>query len=156
MFHDYYSILEIEFGASIEEIRSAYKKQAIIWHPDKNNGKDTLNQMQLINEAYLILKDTDARILYDKEYLKFKAFQSFHADSESTPNQSDQYVSSDELLKKWMSNARQQADTLAKQTAYNFKIGAKAAGKEIIDRTIGFIIAGLVISIFILAVKSCN
>lgn len=156
MFHDYYSILEIEFGASIEEIRSAYKKQAIKWHPDKNNGKDTLNQMQLINEAYLILKDSDARILYDKEYLKFKAFQSFHTDSESTPNQSDQYVFSDELLKKWMSNARQQAETLAKQTAYNFKIGAKAAGKEMLERTVGFLVVGTIISIIIMAGKSCN
>jgi curved DNA-binding protein CbpA len=156
MFYDYYKILEIEFGASLEEIKIAYKKQAIKWHPDKNPGVDTLSQMQLINEAYLILKDADARILYDKEYLKFKAFRREQSNSSSEKNHNDQYVFSDELLKKWMSNARQQAETLAKQTAYNFKIGAKAAGKEMLERTIGFLVVGTIISIIILASKSCN
>jgi curved DNA-binding protein CbpA len=156
MFLDYYKILEIEFGASIEEIKIAYKKQAIKWHPDKNPGLDTLHQMQLINEAYLILKDLEAKRLYDIEYLKFKEYQRKSNSNNQETRFKEEYVFSDELLKKWMNNARQQAETLAKQTAINFKKGAKAAGKEMFDRTIGFLIVGSIISIFILAAKSCN
>ena len=156
MFLDYYEILEIEYEATIEEIKIAYKKQAIKWHPDKNPGQDTLNQMQLINEAYLILKDIEAKRLYDIEYLKFKEYQRKYNSNNQEIKFKEEYIFSDELLKKWMNNARQQAGTLAKQTAINFKKGAKAAGKEMFDRTIGFLIFGSIISIFILAAKSCN
>lgn len=156
MFLDYYKILEIEFGATIEEIKIAYKKQAVKWHPDKNAGQDTLHQMQLINEAYLILKDIEAKRLYDIEYLKFKEYQRKSNSNNQETRFKEEYIFSDELLKKWMNNARQQAETLAKQTAINFRKGAKAAGKEMFDRTIGFLIVGSIISIFILAAKSCN
>ena len=71
MFQDYYQILEIEFGANSEQIKSAFKKQAMKWHPDKNLDKDTTEIMQAINEAKLILLDPEARAKYDKEYLKF-------------------------------------------------------------------------------------
>lgn len=124
MFLDYYKILEIEFGASIEEIKIAYKKQAVKWHPDKNPGVDTVYQMQLINEAYLILKDTEAKRLYDREFLKFKEFQNKSNKNDSSNSHKskfkEEYIFTDELLKKWMNNARQQAETLAKQTAFNF------------------------------------
>lgn len=158
MFLDYYKILEIEFGTAIDEIKIAYKKQAVKWHPDKNPGQDTLHQMQLINEAYLILKDLEAKRLYDIEYLKFKEYQKeFNSNSNyQEPRFKEEYVFSDDLLKKWMNNARQQAENLTKQTAINFKKGAKAAGKEMFDRTIGFLIVGSIISIFVLAAKSCN
>ena len=41
MFVDYYAVLEIEITATSEEIKAAFKKQALKWHPDKNQGKDT-------------------------------------------------------------------------------------------------------------------
>ena len=68
MFIDYYSILEVDNESSFEEIKSAFRKQCIKWHPDKNLGKDTTEKMQLINEAYLILKDSEARAKYDIEW----------------------------------------------------------------------------------------
>ena len=49
MFYDYYSILEINHTATLEDIRKAYIKQAHKWHPDKNPGKDTAKQMQEIS-----------------------------------------------------------------------------------------------------------
>ena len=62
MFRDYYAILVISQSASRVEIKSAYKKQAIKWHPDKNQGVDTTQRMQEINEAYLILNDVSSLI----------------------------------------------------------------------------------------------
>jgi curved DNA-binding protein CbpA len=50
------------------EIKVAYKKQANYWHPDKNSSPDAVARMKLINEAYLILKDSQAKTRYNREY----------------------------------------------------------------------------------------
>src|SRR5690554_3642123 len=55
MFKDYYAILEIDVSASQDDIKAAFKKQALRCHPDRNIGKDTTLIMQDINEAKLIL-----------------------------------------------------------------------------------------------------
>lgn len=80
MFVDYYSILEISVDATADEVKAAYKKQALKWHPDRNVGKDTTARMQVINEAHLILRDTEARQRYNVEYLRYKEHQrqSYH------------------------------------------------------------------------------
>lgn len=75
MFVDYYSILEISVNSTQEEIKSAYKKQALKWHPDRNIGVDTTARMQLINEANLILSDVEARQRYNIEYQRYKEYQ---------------------------------------------------------------------------------
>ena len=61
MFKNCYSILNISENASMNEIKSAFKKESLKWHPDRNLDKDTTSIMQDINEAYLILKDNEAR-----------------------------------------------------------------------------------------------
>lgn len=75
MFVDYYSILEISIDSTQEEIKTAYKKQALKWHPDRNVGIDTTVRMQLINEAHLILRDIEARQRYNIEYQRYKEHQ---------------------------------------------------------------------------------
>ena len=52
MFKDYYQILGIEYPSNPVEIRGAYHLQSMKWHPDKNPGRDTKQQMQDVNEAY--------------------------------------------------------------------------------------------------------
>jgi len=133
MFKDYYAILDIYQSSNLAEIKSAYKKQALKWHPDKNQNVDTTEKMKEINEAKLILTDEEARIRYDREYLKFKSFQKKKEKEKKTKKQKQKkqkysqkepkqekkteqtketnstYQFDDEILKKWMENARKQA-----------------------------------------------
>lgn len=160
MFKDYYIILEIPFGATNEQVKSAFKKQAFRWHPDKNPSIDTKDRMQDINEAYLILKDSEARIRYDKEYEYYQSYknsfnESFSPNKEtsSEKRKSQEYQFHDDVLKKWMSNARMQASKLVSQTIKEINIGAKAAGKEMIKQSIAFAIIGI---IFFIISRSCQ
>lgn len=65
---DYYEILEIPRAASEDEVRKAYRKQALKWHPDKNpeNKEEAEGKFKLISEAYEVLSDKDKREVYDK------------------------------------------------------------------------------------------
>jgi curved DNA-binding protein len=60
---DYYSILDISKTASPDEIKKAYRKLAMKYHPDRNNGDDI--QFKKIQEAYDILGDPTKRQQYD-------------------------------------------------------------------------------------------
>ncbi len=60
---DYYSILGVNKNATNEEIRSSYKKLALINHPDKN--PDKADEFKMINEAYQTLSDPQKRQIYD-------------------------------------------------------------------------------------------
>ena len=61
---NYYEILGVSKDAPIEEIKKAYKKKAFECHPD-HGGTDT--EMKLVNEAWEILKDPQARFTYDQK-----------------------------------------------------------------------------------------
>ncbi|AJA90446.1 molecular chaperone DnaJ [Borreliella chilensis] len=66
MTKDYYNILGIQKNASNEEIKKAYKKLAIKYHPDKNKGnKIAEEKFKEINEAYEILSSPDKKRTYD-------------------------------------------------------------------------------------------
>ena len=66
MAEDYYKILGIEKTASAEEIKKAYRKLALKWHPDKNpNNKAAEEKFKKISEAYAVLSDTQKRKDYD-------------------------------------------------------------------------------------------
>ena len=71
IFKDYYSILEILPEATQKEIVFAYKSMAKKWHPDKNPGVDTTTRMQLISEAYKVLKNIEKRKMYNTEYFRY-------------------------------------------------------------------------------------
>lgn len=63
---DYYSILEIDKTATKDEIKKAYRKLAIKYHPDKNQGdKDAEEKFKEITEAYEILSDETKKSNYD-------------------------------------------------------------------------------------------
>lgn len=65
MSKDYYKILEISRNASEEEIKKAYKRQALKFHPDKNANPEAEDKFKLIAEAYVVLTDSDKRRTHD-------------------------------------------------------------------------------------------
>ena len=63
---EYYEILGLKESASTEEIRKAYRKLALHYHPDRNRGDATAEErFKAISEAYAVLTDPDKRKLFD-------------------------------------------------------------------------------------------
>ena len=64
---DYYEILEVTKTATVEEIKKAYRKKAIQYHPDKNPGdKEAEEKFKEAAEAYDVLSNPDKRSRYDQ------------------------------------------------------------------------------------------
>lgn len=64
---DYYEVLDIARGASPQEIKSAYRKKAVQFHPDKNPGDAVAEEkFKEASEAYSVLSDPDKRARYDQ------------------------------------------------------------------------------------------
>src|SRR5512144_2101908 len=64
---DYYRVLGVERDASTEELKKAYRKLALRYHPDRNPGdKEAEHRFKEINEAYEVLRDDQKRAAYDR------------------------------------------------------------------------------------------
>jgi len=64
---DYYEVLEVSKNATTEEIKKAYRKKALQYHPDKNpDNKEAEEKFKEGNEAYEILSNPDKRAAYDR------------------------------------------------------------------------------------------
>uniref|UniRef100_A0A0A9CQW0 Pco112909a n=1 Tax=Arundo donax TaxID=35708 RepID=A0A0A9CQW0_ARUDO len=65
---DYYKVLQVERGVSDDELKKAYRKLAMKWHPDKNpsNKKEAEAKFKQISEAYEVLSDSQKRAVYDQ------------------------------------------------------------------------------------------
>lgn len=67
MAEDYYQVLGVDKKASADDIKKAYRKLALKWHPDKNpNNKTAEEKFKKISEAYAVLSDTEKRQQYDQ------------------------------------------------------------------------------------------
>lgn len=66
-YKDYYKVLGVERSAKPDEVRRAYRKLAMQYHPDRNPGnKGSEDKFKEINEAYQVLSDTQKRARYDQ------------------------------------------------------------------------------------------
>lgn len=90
MAEDYYKILGVDKKASAEDIKKAYRKLALKWHPDKNpNNKNAEDKFKKISEAYAVLSDKEKREQYDnfgsadqfrQQYTQEDIFKNFDLD----------------------------------------------------------------------------
>lgn len=99
-FKDYYKILGVPKSASLDEIKKAYRKLAVKYHPDKNkDDKVAEEKFKEVNEANEILKDETKRKEYDalakdyQNYQKSGGKQGFDGYSQGNRNQGSQYQS---------------------------------------------------------------
>ena len=70
---DYYEILGVSFDASDDEIRRAYRRVAMDWHPDRNKDPNAPRTMRLINEAWDVLGKPERRAEYDRDYFLLRS-----------------------------------------------------------------------------------
>lgn len=174
MFKDYYAILEIAHPSNQAEIKSAFRKQAKKWHPDINPDSQAHERMVLVYEANLILSDEDAKNRYDKEFLRFKSStqpkSEKHTSNEQNKKQTYQqeenrsneysFEPTDEILKKWMTNAKRQAKEFAKKSFEEAvgmtKDGIKEGAKKTGQMFIGQIVIGIIATVIFALSKGCN
>jgi molecular chaperone DnaJ len=63
---DYYDILGVDRGVGGEDIRKAFRKKAMEFHPDRNKSPDAEDKFKEINEAYQVLSDSNKKAQYDQ------------------------------------------------------------------------------------------
>jgi DnaJ-class molecular chaperone len=96
---EYYEILGLKENASAEEIRKAYRKLALHYHPDRNRGDATAEErFKAISEAYAVLTDPEKRKLYD---LSRTTGAGMRAESQAEPWA---YTSQEDILRDLLRN----------------------------------------------------
>lgn len=98
-FSDYYQILGISKGANSSEIKKAYKRGLLKWHPDRNNSPEAKQTTMLIIEAWEILSNPEKKRLYD---------YTLHTDTTPPTEYSEE-------LQRWQRQAQDTAKEVAKK-----------------------------------------
>ncbi len=63
---DYYEVLHLHPSAHPDVVQAAYRRLALLYHPDKNPSSETTNLMAQVNQAYEVLSDPGKRAAYDR------------------------------------------------------------------------------------------
>lgn len=154
MFKDYYKILNITCPSSADEIKKAYREQAMRWHPDRNPGRDTTAKMQDVVEAYYVLGNAARKIRYDAEYELYMAAHTKRASEHSQHSASSDYQAHNPNLRQDMSDAQREAAQYVREFFQSLKqngqVAAKGAWEELkkwLAILLVFIILGLLVSL---------
>lgn len=170
MFVDYYTILEIEYPSSPEEIKKSYRRLSLKWHPDKNFTEDTSNKMIEINEAYYVLKDDEKKSRYDAEYILFHRFNeqasngykcgnntsSDSRTSSNTPYCSSDYSFHNTTVEEDIREAHKAAEDLVEEFLKQFKESSKNAAKGAWEEMWPYVIIIIISPIFLALIRSCQ
>ena len=62
---DYYEVLGVQKGANKNQIKDAYRKLALQYHPDRNKSPEAEERFKEVSEAYAVLSDDEKRRQYD-------------------------------------------------------------------------------------------
>lgn len=85
---DYYEILQVHLKAEQEVISAAYRRLALMYHPDKNQSPEAERKFKEINEANEVLSDSVRRATYDLAYSRYQSGQeqksAYYQDDEQT------------------------------------------------------------------------
>jgi hypothetical protein len=105
----YYKILELEEGASLSEIKKAYRRLAKMYHPDKNHSKDASDFFIIVNEAYEIL------LKWHSEKTKIETNK-----SNSEPFNKEQWIKNERIKarKRATENAKKRFEEFQKSKIY--------------------------------------
>src|SRR5258708_12458072 len=63
---DYYEVLSVSRGCSDDDIKKAYRRLAMQFHPDRNNAPEATERFKEATEAYQVLSDAEKRSAYDR------------------------------------------------------------------------------------------
>lgn len=145
MFVDYYEILGIKYSVTSDEIKSAYRKLSMKWHPDRNQGRDTTDMMKLINEAYYTLKDNERRSRYDAEYALF--YEQKRSSRKGSYHYEYEYDIKDERVYYDMEEAKRNAKKLVDEFMSTFTSSFKDAAKGAWNESKGIIYLAIISSV---------
>jgi curved DNA-binding protein CbpA len=66
---NFYSILQVDPTATLDEVRAAYRRLAFLYHPDQSKDPDATRKMQALNAAFDVLGNMEKRLEYDRQRL---------------------------------------------------------------------------------------
>lgn len=121
-----YELLGVSPGASPEEIKSAYRKQAIALHPDRNAGQDTGPKMAQLNVAYGLLSNPEKRKTYD--VMGDKTLGDYGSSGSSQPRSNPS--SAQNPWSNWAQRAQQAADAQKKEKQARSQARADAEDRD--------------------------
>ena len=101
--NDYYATLEVSPLASDEEIKKAYRRLVLKYHPDRNQGNTrAVRKMQGINTAFEVLSDPEKRKAYDLEH----RFDSQGVATETQPSPTTEADQEDAEVQHWLNSIK--------------------------------------------------
>lgn len=122
---DYYKVLQVDRNAKDDDLKKAYRKLAMKWHPDKNpkNKREAEAKFKKISEAYEVLSDPQKRAVYDQYGEEGLKGQVPPPDTGGTS-----YFSSGDIPASYRFNPRSADDIFAEFFGYSSPFGAMGGG----------------------------